>query len=133
MLQLKLNMEEFNMTDYSYTYNIEMPSSEVGNIKRIVSKFNRADKVCTGDNIITGLSDIVLNHVSVDGNALSCSNHITVGFSRVKPCTNAETGEKIGVSIDFETKTAQAVNYDNFTQLSFIKNKTLYKFTFTHK
>ena len=121
------------MTDYSYTYNIEMPSSEVSNIKRIVSKFNRVDKVYTGDDIITGLSNIVLNHVSVDGNALSCSNYITVGFSRVKPCKSAETGEKIGVSIDFETKTAQAVNYDNFTQLSFIKNKTLYKFTFTHK
>ena len=121
------------MKDYSYVYKIEMPSSEVSNIKRIVSKYNRADKVCSGADIITGLSDIVLNHVSVGGNALSCSNYITVGFSKEKPCKCAETGEKIGVSIDFETKTAEAVNYDNFNQLSFIKNKTLYKFTFTHK
>ena len=114
-------------------YNIEMPSNEVSNIKRIVSVYKTHDKVYTGNDIITGLSDIVLNHVKVDGDCLSCSNYITVGFLQIRDCKSGETGKKIGVSYDFAKKTAQAVNYDNFTQLSFVKNNRKYNFTFTHK
>lgn len=111
-------------------YNIEMPNSEVSNIKRIVTKYGTVEEVYSGKDIITGASDIKLNHVKVDGDCLSCSNYIIVGFLETKNCLDKD-GNKIGVSLDFKEKTAQAVNYDNFYQLSFIKNNRRYNFTFT--
>lgn len=111
-------------------YNIEMPNNEVSNIKRIVTKYGTAEKVYSGNDIITGASDIKLNHVKVDGDCLSCSNYITIGFLEIRDCSDKD-GNKIGISLDFKEKTAQAVNYDNFYQLSFVKNNCKYNFTFT--
>ena len=94
---------------------------------------NRGKKYCTKDfgdrEYLFSCSNIKINHVKVDGDAILCSgNVIQAGFEIVKDVVSGETGEVIGTRTELTNVTAELWNSENLYHISFETPLMKYEF-----
>lgn len=111
--------------------NIELPQSNANLVSKMVDINNSSYTILDGEEIIRDVSDIVLNGVEIDGNAIRVlGNVIVVGYYKIKPIYNGDSCEEIGKSVSFDFKTGKLWNSAEFNSLSFVRNNLKWNFTF---
>lgn len=85
---------------------------------------NRGKEYCSKDfgdrEYLISCSNIKINHVKVDGDAILCSgNVIQAGFKLVEDVVNGETGEVMGTRTEITNVTAELWSSKNLHHISF--------------
>ena len=114
---------------------IELTKKESHYMSIVSDIVNRNRNYCSKDygdrEHIVDCTNININHVKVDGDALYCvGNVIKSGFKKVTVVKDGVTGEECGTRTELEDITSELWNSENLHYLKFSTNIMDYEFIF---